>query len=60
MFNPRQFLRMAKWAKNPPSETRVKLVFGAILICLVIAGIEYFVGWPDWMSIEPGQNKIRF
>ena len=40
--------RAKRWAQNPPSEGRVKLVFGVVAICLVIVGVEYFVGWPDW------------
>ena len=42
------FLRMVRWARNPPSADKVKLVFGIIAICLVVAGFEYFGFWPDW------------
>jgi hypothetical protein len=43
-------LRMARWARRPPSESRVKLVIAVIVICLALAGIEHFWGWPDWMT----------
>ncbi len=43
-------LRMARWAKRPPSERRVKLVLAIIAICLLLFGIEYFFGWPDWLT----------
>ncbi len=49
-MNPRHFLRMAKWAKNPPGEKRVKLVFGVIVICLLIFALERLVGFPDWLA----------
>ena len=52
-------LRMAKWARNPPSEARVKLIIGVILICLALVGIEYFVGWPDWLTLENGGRAHR-
>jgi hypothetical protein len=45
-------MRAKRWVQNPPSEGRVKLVFGVVAICLVIVGIEYFVGWPDWMTVD--------
>ena len=48
----RLLLRAKLWSRNPPSEARVKLVIGAILICLIIVGIERFVGWPDWATVE--------
>ena len=51
-MKPRQLLRMAKWAKNPPGERRVKLVIGVIVICLVLAGFEYLFGFPDWLVPE--------
>ena len=56
-MNPRWFLRMARWAQNPPSESRVKFVFAIIAVCLVLVGIEWLGLWPDWLSvtsIRPG------
>lgn len=49
-MNPRWFLRMAKWARHPPSEARVRLVLGVIALCLVLFAIERLVGWPDWLT----------
>ena len=51
-FNPRHFLRMARWARNPPSAGRVKLVFGVIALALAIWGLERLFGTPEWMQIE--------
>ena len=50
-------LRAKRWAQNPPSEGRVKLVLGVIALCLILVGIEYFVGWPDWMVVESLRQK---
>jgi len=45
-------IRAKGWARNPPSEGRVKLVFGVVAICLLIVGIEWLVGMPDWMTLN--------
>ncbi|MGB7317287.1 MAG: hypothetical protein WBC85_04900 [Planktotalea sp.] len=56
MLNPRHFLRMARWARRPPSEKRVKLVILVILICGGLFLIERYVGWPA--ALTP--NSFRF
>jgi len=51
--NYTRFLLKAKlWVRNPPSEKRVMLVVAAIAICLLIVGIEKFIGWPEWATVE--------
>jgi hypothetical protein len=50
-------VRAKRWAQNPPSEGRVKFVFVVIALCLVIAGVEFFVGWPDWMRVDSLRMK---
>lgn len=52
-MNPRWLFRMKRWAQNPPSEGRVKFVFAIIAVCLIILGIEHFIGWPDALTLEP-------
>ena len=52
-FNPRHFLRMARWARRPPSEKRVLLVVGVIAVALAIWGLEQLFGAPGWMQLEP-------
>ncbi len=59
-FNPRQFLRMARWARRPPGEKRVKLLLAVIALALAIWGLEQLFGTPDWMLIEglrPGRVR---
>jgi hypothetical protein len=48
--NPIWLMRMAKWARNPPSWARVKLVTGVIALCFAIYAIEYFWGWPEALT----------
>ncbi|MEZ5685994.1 MAG: hypothetical protein R3D78_08910 [Paracoccaceae bacterium] len=57
MISPHWFLRMARWARNPPSAARVKLVLAVIAIALAIVGIEKLGLWPDWAEAE--RNPIR-
>jgi hypothetical protein len=42
-------IRAKRWAQNPPSEGQVRMIFGIIALCLMIAGIEWLFGWPDWL-----------
>ncbi len=52
-MNYRMLFRMAKWAHTPPGTARVVLVLGVVAVCLVIYGIDVFIGWPEWMQMEP-------
>jgi hypothetical protein len=45
-------LRMARWARHPPPLWKVKLVFAVIALCVAIFGIEYFWGWPDFLTVN--------
>ena len=56
-MNMRHFLRMAKWARNPPSEKRVKLGLAVIAICLLLFGIERLIGWPEWLTPDMGSGS---
>lgn len=58
MREVRHLLRMARWAKRPPSQQRVILVISVIVICLVIAGIERWIGFPDWMAVESSRPRV--
>lgn len=51
-------IRMARWARHPPSPGRVKLVFGVIAACLLLYGVEMIWGWPDWLTPNNG-GKIQ-
>ena len=52
-------LRMARWARHPPSLGRVKLVLAVVLICAALVLIETFVGWPDWATVTGGGRMLR-
>ncbi|MBO9401644.1 hypothetical protein J7399_11920 [Shimia sp. R9_1] len=60
-MNFRHLIRMSQWARNPPSEKRVKLVFGVIILCIVLVLIERFVGWPDALTLDPkARTTVKF
>lgn len=55
-MTPIWFVRMARWARNPPSPGRVKLVLGVIVVCLTLVAVERFIGWPDALTVD----RLRF
>lgn len=57
-FNPRHAFRMAKWAKNPPSERQVKIFLAVLAACLALWGLEKLVGFPEWLV--PDRGHITF
>jgi hypothetical protein len=57
-MNPNWLLRMSRWARNPPSPTKVKLVFGVILLAAAIWGIEWLGYWPEWATAERLPRKF--
>lgn len=58
-MNTRWLLRMARWAQNPPSEARVRLVFAVLGICLALFLVERYVGWPGFLTLDPGERRWR-
>ena len=53
------FLRMARWARHPPSAGRVRLVLGIVALCLLLYAIERILGWPDWLVPDgPPRGRI--
>ena len=52
MFNPRLFLRMSKWARNPPSKRQLQLIVFVLLTCAILFGIERLFGWPEWLTVN--------
>ncbi|SFS53433.1 hypothetical protein SAMN04488040_0796 [Sulfitobacter marinus] len=50
MMSPVWFMRMKRWAQNPPSPGRVKFVFAIILVAAIIFGLEYAGYWPEWLT----------
>lgn len=58
-MNPRHFLRMAKWARNPPSTRRVVLVLGVIAVCLALVGLERAGIIPEGLGLSSGDSKLK-
>ena len=56
-MNLRHLLRMARWARHPPSERRVILVAGVIVACLALAGLEWLGVLPGGFGLRPGGEK---
>ncbi len=56
-MNPLWFLRMARWARRPPSALHIKVFLCVLALGLTLAGIEYFWGWPEWLTVN-GRAKL--
>ncbi|WP_168733021.1 hypothetical protein [Aliigemmobacter aestuarii] len=54
-MNPTWLLRMKRWVRNPPSGRQVRIVAAIVAAGLVLAGIEWLWGWPDWFTV----NNLR-
>lgn len=50
-MNPRWLLRMAQWARHPPSTRRVMIGVTVGAICLALFSAERFGLLPDWMAL---------
>lgn len=59
-MNWRGMLRASMWARRPPSERRVKLVVGLIAVCIAVALVEHYIGWPEWAKMERGPRIPRY
>ena len=51
-MGPQWFVRMARWARHPPSPGRVKLVLGVVGLCLALYAVEHIWGWPQWATVN--------
>lgn len=58
MLDLRHLMRAKRWVQNPPSAKRVKLVFAAVAIALIIVGLEHFGFWPEWAKAERMPRKF--
>lgn len=55
-MNPLWLLRMARWARHPPSARGVILVVAVLAACLALTGVEHIWGWPSWLTVN---GRIR-
>lgn len=58
-MNPIWFLRMTRWARNPPSWQKVMLVLAVIGVCLALYAVERWIGWPEWLSADRLRVPMR-
>lgn len=52
-------LRMARWARNPPSWGQAKFLIAVLAICLGIAALSHFGLWPEWAKVDPIRHRWR-
>lgn len=55
----RWLLRAKRWAQHPPSPKKVAVILGVLAVCLLLAGIDHFWGWPEWLTVNgTGRGRI--
>ncbi len=52
-MNPLWFVRISRQAHHPASDKRAKLVGVAVILGLLVAGLEWMGWWPAWATSEP-------
>ena len=52
MMDLRHLMRAKRWAQNPPSMGRIKLVAAVVAICILIVVAEKMGLTPDWMAAD--------
>lgn len=57
-MNPRHFLKMAQWVRNPPSRQRQILIAVVLGLCFLVYGIERIFGLEDLLP-APNDPKAR-
>jgi hypothetical protein len=45
-------IRMAQWARRPPSARRAALVAGVVAACLLLVAVERWIGWPEALRLD--------
>lgn len=58
-MNTNWLLRMARLAQRPPSKKRLIFFLSIFGICFLIFTIEYFIGWPDALSMDTRLRRMR-
>lgn len=58
MLGLQWFLRMAKWARRPPSARMVALVLVVLALSLALFALEWAGLWPDALTVN-GRPKLK-
>ena len=58
-MNLRHLMRMSRWARNPPSAARVKLMAAIVVFCLLLYAIERWIGWPEALTTSMTRGRLR-
>jgi hypothetical protein len=54
----RLLLRMKRLAQNPPSMRMVLLGLAIVAFCLILVGIETFIGWPEALTTDRARRPV--
>jgi len=57
-MNPIFFLKMARIARHPPSKKTILLWIVVVTIALILFGVERWIGWPAWLTVNSHRSGI--
>ncbi len=52
------FLRMSRWARNPPSPKMAMVILVVVLLSLSLVAVEHVWGWPDWLTVNRVPRRV--
>lgn len=53
----RILIRAAKWTRKPPSLTTVLILAAMVALFLILAAVEMYWGWPEWLTVNDGPSR---
>lgn len=57
-MGPGFLIRMSRWARNPPSARKALIIAAVVGVALAAAVVEWTVGWPDALTVEPRNSRV--
>ncbi|MBS7542541.1 hypothetical protein [Ancylobacter oerskovii] len=55
----RLLMRMAMWARRPPSRRHLQVMIVVAAVTLFCVAFQHFFGWPDWLTAHRALRQPR-
>lgn len=52
MLDPHWLMRMARWARNPPSWGAFRFLLLIVVLCAALYAVDLIWGWPEALTPE--------
>lgn len=51
---------MTYWVRRPPSRAWLTMAAIVAVTVTVIYLVEQYVGWPEWLTVEPRRHRVIY